>query len=105
VWNVLVSTPNEAHNAVEDRRDQDKAAKAQAAIERDAEKVLGVLAKVVDGATKNAISGRSGMNGTRVNAAVAWLLTEDRIVETGVLVSNHKTPQPGYKLAESRDEI
>ncbi len=106
VWKISVSTPDAAHSAVMDRREQAKAAEAQAALERNADKVLGVLAKVPDnaGATKNTISNRAGINGSRVSAAVAWLLGEDRIVETGIKVSNHKTPQPGYKLAEPKDE-
>jgi hypothetical protein len=129
VWEASVSTPNEAHNAVADRREQDRAAKAQATLERDAKKVLDVLAGAAaavakeratnpprrgrkkkgavalpDGATKNTIRDRAGLSGLRVNAAVAWLLGEERIVETMLQVSNHKTPQPGYKLAEPKDE-
>ena len=107
VWEVSVSTPDEAHNAVADRREQDRAAKAQATLERDAKKVLEVLAGAAaavakeraanpprrgrkkkgavalpDGATENTIRDGAGLGGLRVNAAVAWLLGEDRIVET-----------------------
>jgi hypothetical protein len=104
VWDILVSTPDDAKSAVVDRREQDKAEKVQAAVERDADKVLRVLAKLADGATKNTIRDRAGLSGSRANTAIAWLLGEDRIIETTIQVSNHRTPQAGYKLAESKDE-
>jgi hypothetical protein len=103
-WDVSVSTPNEAHDAIEDRREHDRAAKVQTAVERDADKVLRVLAKLADGATKNAIRDRAGLSGARATSAVDWLLEESHIIETTIQVSNHRTPQAGYKLAESKDQ-
>jgi hypothetical protein len=105
VWDVAVQSADQARNDVEDRKEAAKTVKAQQAVERDAVKVLRVLAKVSDGATKNTIRDRAGLSGTRANTTVSWLLSESRIVETDVQVSNQKTPKAGYKLAESKGEI
>ena len=103
-WSVNVMHADEARNEVQDRKEAEKAAKVQTALERDAGKVLTVLAKATEGATKSAIRTHAGLSGARVNAVVAWLLGKDRIVETTIQVSNHKTPQTGYRLAETKDD-
>ena len=45
VWDVSVSTPDEAHNAVEDRQEQDRAARMAEQLEADKRKVANALAK------------------------------------------------------------
>ena len=104
-WDVEVLHPEDARQAVDDRRDQERTTKARAAVERDADKVLRALAKLPDGATKNTIRDRAGLSGARVNAAIAWLLEQGAIVETTIQVSNHRNPQPGYKLAPSEGQL
>ena len=104
-WDVTVQSADEARKAVEERKEEVKQQKVEASLQRDGGKVLRVLAKSPDGATKNNIRERAGLSGGRVGAAISWLLDGDHITETELHVSNHRTPQTGYKLAESKGEI
>ncbi len=104
-WEIDMSSSDEAERQAAEERDRSRAAKTQEAIERDAEKVLAVLARFPDGATKTTIRDRGGLNGARTGAAIAWLLGDGQIVETTIMVSNHRTPQLAYKLAETEGEI
>jgi len=95
-----VSTPDDAHDAVEDRREQAKAAKVQTQIDGDKRKIVAAMAKFSNGETAKVIRGRAGISGERFNVIIASLLEDGAVVETQLTKPNRKAAYDGYKLAE-----
>lgn len=69
----------------------------------DVRKITQTMAKpkYAAGASKSAIQAATGLNPKQFGLALEQLLEVEAITTTEIKVSNHKTPQVGYKLAET----
>ncbi len=99
-WNVNVMHADEARDAVEERKEAQKTAKADAAVERDCERIKKALAKYPAGETAKALREAAGINSGRFGVALARLLDRYELVACEINKTCRKTPFDGYKLAE-----
>ena len=99
--------PEDARNAVEDRREQAKAARQQEQLTQDKQKVIRAMAGLErqhpEGNGKTAIRDRSGVRGARLDAALSAGLDDGSFVPCEFHRSNHRTPMSGYQLNTERD--
>lgn len=100
VWDVSVTSPDEAQDAVEDQREAEQETKRQEKLERDKRIICNTMAKFSDGETKSIIKDTSGLFSGRFNTAMAALLTDGAVIPCDVRKSCRKTPYQGFKLAE-----
>jgi hypothetical protein len=98
-WSVNVMHADEAHNELQDRKESEKAVKADAAIERDCERIKKAVANHPNGETAKTLREATGINSTRFGVAVARLLERHEIHHCEIQKSCRKTPFDGYRLA------
>ena len=77
--------------AARDRRQTEK-------VKSDAEKLARIMAERSGPETKTVLRDLCGFNSTRINAALAHLLTNGLATQTDVFKSKQRTPKEGYKL-------
>jgi len=101
-WNVELTRPEDARQAVDDRREQARETKAREQAERDKEKVVRAMAQLErlhpEGNSPSVIRDRSYLKGLRFTAALEAVVEEGHAIPVEVLRSNHRTPTVAYKL-------
>lgn len=97
-WEVTVQNPDEARQSNQREKDSARIRKLEERDNDDRRRVLDVLRKLPEGATKNQIRDLAGVNGKRAGAALTVLIGEDR-VET-VTVTRNNRPETGYRHIE-----
>ena len=104
---VEVLSPDAAHDAEVDRREQEKATRQQKQTDEDKKKVIRAMAILErqhpEGNATTAIRDRSYLKGVRFTTALEAVVTEGYAVECEFQRSNHKTPTHGYKLVEGTE--
>jgi hypothetical protein len=106
-WQITMSTPSdvrgEATRAKQQRKADEAAERENAQLTLDRKSVCRVLAKsqYANGMTKTAIRTRAGISHRRWDGVLATMLDDGDLVECEVVVSNHKTPQTGYRLSKT----
>lgn len=102
-WEVSVKGAGDARADVHNERDQQREQKAVEALEADKAAVCSILAKVLpNGLTRTAIRDHAAL-GRRIDRTLAALLEVKDIEPCEVVVSNHKKPHEGYRLAGDTD--
>ena len=99
-WSVNVMHADEARDEVQDRKEAEKAARADATIERDCQRIKETAARYPQGETAKVLRERSGLNPSRFNAALPRLLDQYELVACEIMKTCRKTPFDGYKLAD-----
>ena len=101
-WYVEVRSADEARQDSRERQEEAKEAARDAAhdakLAADAQRIANAMAKFRDGETKNTIRDVAGLSGSRFNAALAKLLSDEAIVPCDVCKSHRNTPYQGYRL-------
>jgi len=98
-WDVEIGRASQARRDAEERAEASKTAKAETALQADLERLCKALARHPEGMTKTALRDESGVN-YRLAATIAEGIDRGHIVACEVLTGNHKSPKPGYRLAE-----
>ena len=99
-WDVVVQNADDAHNQAQERRDAEKQGKADAAVERDCERIKKTLAKHPAGETGKQLREATGINSGRFTIAIDRLMDGHEVVTCEIEKPNRKAPYQAYRLAE-----
>jgi hypothetical protein len=97
-WEVAVDKADAARDAAAERKAQAKESDYQRLFADDRTKVCRLLAKHADGKSKTFIRDHCGVSSRRWPSVFAAMFEAGDLVECEIIVSNKKTPQPGYRL-------
>ena len=99
-WEVTVVDHRDIRDEKTERQEAEKTAKADAAIERDCEKLKAALAAYRDGETPKVIRLAAGLNSGCFDKAASRLLRRCEIVPCSITKPNRKTPYDGYQIKD-----
>ena len=100
-WEVSVVDARDIKNEKADRKEAEKTEKADAAVERDCERLKAALARFPKGETTKALRDLLGFSGNKFGVALARLLQRVEAEPCEIIKPNRKTPYPAYRLKDS----
>lgn len=102
-WAITVQTADEVRAGEDGREDDERVEKAAGKLEADVRRLCDTLVKHPDGETKSKLRDFTGLNGTRMNAAVADALGRGAI-EPCEVPRNGRT-ESGFKLTAGGGDL
>jgi hypothetical protein len=99
-WTVNAMRPDDARQAITDRKEATKLAERDERLQRDKQTVCNAMVKFPTGESKTVIRDSSGLNTSRFGPAFSALLADGVAVPCEVFKGNRKTAFEGYKLRE-----
>jgi hypothetical protein len=100
-WKVSVTDSTDIREEKCKRKEAEKTALADAAAERDCEKVKATMARYPAGETGKTIRVAAGIKPNPFDVAISRLLTRCEIVQCFITKPNRKTPYDAYRLKDS----
>jgi hypothetical protein len=99
-WGVSVIDGRDIMHERTDRKEVEKTERAEAAAERDCERLKEAMARFPDGETAKALRELVGFSGNKFSVALARLIRRTEVEHCEIIKPNRRTPYDAYRLKD-----
>ncbi len=104
-WQTQIIPYDQVKQVTQDGRQQKRQEARDQQLDRDRKAIVRAMGKYPAGETKNILKAAAGFSGERFNRVLASLIDDGTVVPTSIMKAGRKTPFPGFRLAETANQL